>query len=124
MSLVASFLLTVGVIMTEITMMTMTEMLLVTFLDTLMMTVYVSADPSFITVITSGLTTFTYFDFYQLEYNTEEMTNTDENGVVPETKPAPLCVPESDSVRMMMDMRLLYSYFFFLLSLFSRIWIS
>ena len=106
MSLVASFLLTVGVIMTEITMMTMTEMLLVTFLDTLMMTVYVSADPSFITVITSGLTTFTYFDFYQLEYNTDDLTNTDEN--VPETKPAPICVPESDSVRMMM-------YFVFIL---------
>ena len=88
MSLVASFLLTVGVIMTEITMMTMTEMLLVTFLDTLMMTVYVSANPTFITVITSGLTTFTYFDFYQLQSCTPE----------PKESQAPLCVPESDSV--------------------------
>ena len=107
MSLVASFLLTVGVIMTEITMMTMTEMLLVTFLDTLMMTVYVSANPSFITVITSGLTTFTYFDFCQLEEdsNKDEMTNT-ENGIVRETEAvAPLCIPESDSVRMIECLR-------------------
>ena len=111
MSLVASFLLTVGVIMTEITMMTMTEMLLVTFLDTLMMTVYVSANPTFITVITSGLTTFTYFDFYQLQSCTPE----------PKESQAPLCVPESDSV---IDFFLFSSDFHTLSTffLFRRIW--
>ena len=97
--------------MTEITMMTMTEMLLVTFLDTLMMTVYVSANPTFITVITSGLTTFTYFDFYQLHSCTPE----------PKESQAPLCVPESDSV---IDFFLFSSDFHTLSTffLFRRIW--
>ena len=76
-------------------MMKISVMVLVTFLDTLMMTVYVSAKPKFITVITSGLTTFTYFDFCHLEHeNSGEIF--EENGNLT----APLCVPESDSVRM------------------------